>query len=41
MASEQEMRVFIQENCSADLAHLFSDIKLPLEIQYKVTKKRD
>ena len=38
MATEQEMTVFIQANCSADLAFLLSDIKLPLEIQFKVTK---
>ena len=38
MASEQEMRVYVQEHCSADLAFFFSDLKMALDIQYKVVK---
>ena len=41
MATEQEQRLFIQENCSADLSFLFSDIKLAIDLQHKIVNHRD
>ena len=38
MASEQEMRSYIQGHCQADLSFLFTDIKLALDVQYNLVK---